>query len=222
MADPSLITTFDTWLPHQQSNASDDLILALEAAQALPDNCRVLHRLPVDVDLAWDAIQIEIAHHRPAYVLACGMAESRSRLSFELQAISEPAIQACALSAAADAAAAPILLGPDAVRRSPVPPAYWQAMGTRWRCAEVSENAGHFVCNGLYYRLLDPAFRASLALPSRGGGQAAETPTEAPTEAQILFVHVPILTPDNREALMADFRLLLSRLMAWPGSSPPP
>lgn len=168
-----LITTFDTWLPHQKSNASDDLVLALEAESALPNDCQVLHGLPVDVDAAFELIQAAVQDRTPDYLFCCGMAETRSRLNFELQAV-------CG----------------DQVRRSPIPEAYWNSLRTCWRCAELSEDAGRFVCNGLYYRLLDE--RARLGNP------------------QVLFVHVPLVIEANQADLMADFQLLLQRLVAWP------
>lgn len=171
-----LITTFDTWLPHQKSNASDDLVLALEAIAALPHNCQVLHSLPVDVDGAFEVIQTAAQDNLPDYILCCGMAEQRAKLNFELQAV-------CG----------------EQVRRSPIPDSYWNSLRTRWRCAEVSEDAGRFVCNGLYFRVLDE--REQWGYP------------------QVLFVHVPLLTAENRADLMADFQLLLQCLLAWPGES---
>lgn len=171
-----LMTTFDTWLPHQQSNASDDLVLALEAESALPQNCQVLHGLPVDVDGAFELIQAAVQENPPDYILCCGMAEKRSRLNFELQAV-----------------------WGEQVRRSPIPEAYWNSLRTDWRCAELSEDAGRFVCNGLYFRVLDH-------------GEQWGNP-------QMLFIHVPLLRPDNQADLMADFRLLVERLLSWPETS---
>ena len=168
-----LITTFDTWLPHQKSKASDDLVLALESAAALPSDCQVLHSLPVDVEQAFAQIQSVAQETPPDYIFCCGMAETRSRLNFELQAV-------CG----------------DQVRRSSIPTAYWNSLRTRWRCAELSEDAGRFVCNGLYFRLLDE--RAQLGNP------------------RVLFIHVPLVTETNRFDLMADFQLLVQRLLAWP------
>ncbi len=171
-----LITTFDTWLPHQKSNASDDLVLALEAVAGLPKDCQVLHGLPVDVDEAFELIHTAAQEVPPDYIFCCGMAEMRSRLNFELQAV-------CG----------------DQVRRSTIPEAYWNSLRTGWRCAELSEDAGRFVCNGLYFRLLDE--REQLGNP------------------QVLFVHVPLVTEANCADLMADFQLLLQRLLAWPEDS---
>ena len=168
-----LVTTFDTWLPHQKSNASDDLILALERKAAFPPDCQVLHRLPVEVDAAFAAIQTAVQRTEPDYIFCCGMAESRLRLSFELQARCD-----------------------DQVRRCSIPMAYWNFLRTRWRCAELSEDAGQFVCNGLYFRLLDE--RSQLGNP------------------ELLFVHVPPLTTANTSNLMADFQLMLDQLLAWP------
>jgi pyroglutamyl-peptidase len=176
MADPILITTFDIWLPHQKSNASDDLILALEAQGALPEHCQVLHRLPVDVGAAFAQIQAVMEGQRPAYVLCCGMAESRSRLNVELQAVCEGQVRRCA-----------------------IPEEDWNSLRTHWHCAEISRDAGQFVCNGLYFRLLDELAHWGNPL--------------------VLFVHVPLLTELNQADLMADFQTLLRQLVAWQGDA---
>jgi pyroglutamyl-peptidase len=183
MTAPILITTFDTWLPHQKSNASDDLILALEAQGALPEHCRVLHRLPVDVGAAFEQIQAVVAEQLPAYILCCGMAESRSRLSIELQAVGEDQVRCCA-----------------------IPEEDWNSLRTQWRCAEVSKDAGQFVCNGLYFRLLDEGAH---------GGNSHSPPLA-------LFVHVPLVTALNRTDLMADFQTLLRQILAWQGDTQRP
>jgi pyroglutamyl-peptidase len=63
--------------------------------------------------------------------------------------------------------------------------------GTRW--TTVSENAGSYVCNDLYYQIL--TFTQKHQLP-----------------IHCLFVHVPPLTKHNQAFVFQDFTLILSRL----------
>jgi pyroglutamyl-peptidase len=58
----------------------------------------------------------------------------------------------------------------------------------------ISYDAGRFVCNSLYHAMLN-YLKSS---PGRNG----------------LFIHVPLLTPANREPIVVDFRQLLERLQA--------
>jgi pyroglutamyl-peptidase len=62
---------------------------------------------------------------------------------------------------------------------------------TQW--TEISHDAGDYVCNDLYYRLL--AYVNQHHLP-----------------IHCLFVHVPLLTQYNREPLVHDLAMMLSRL----------
>ena len=60
---------------------------------------------------------------------------------------------------------------------------------------EISHDAGTFVCNALYYSMLQH-------LQSLAG------------EHHCLFVHVPVVTEENRAALVSDFERLILRLAA--------
>lgn len=92
---PLLLTSFQPWLAHQRSNASDDLLLALQdlttrgalAGQDLArqesgghtpklGHCILLRNLPV-------SLRRVIAHYNPWAIVACGMAEGRSHLTLE-------------------------------------------------------------------------------------------------------------------------------------------
>lgn len=64
-------------------------------------------------------------------------------------------------------------------------------LGTRW--TNISHDAGSYVCNHLYYQLLKYL-------------KGQDHPTQG------LFVHVPLLTEQNRELVAHDFELILSRL----------
>ena len=59
----------------------------------------------------------------------------------------------------------------------------------------ISHDAGQFVCNWLYYSLLK--HRAEQKLKSH-----------------CLFVHVPVLTPQNRELVASDFLVMMQRLLS--------
>ncbi len=58
---------------------------------------------------------------------------------------------------------------------------------------DISNDAGQFVCNGYYFALLDYLAQ-----------------THQPTH--VIFVHVPVLTPENRTFLVQDFITVLNRL----------
>ena len=161
-----LATSFQTWLPHQPSNSSDDLLALLEQA-AIDTTISFLRQLPVDTERATQAIASAIQTHHPKIVLCCGMAESRQHLNLEKYARN----------------------GDTALRTSiPIDELVDSMPNTR-----ISHDAGSFVCNDTYYNLLHRIQRDRSSM-------------------QALFVHVPILTADNRHFLLADFCTLLDRL----------
>lgn len=81
-----LLTSFDVWLTEQQSNSSDDLLLALAQMTALPDDLTFFHRLPVDSAVASSQVITKINFCQPDYIICCGMAASREYLSVEVLA----------------------------------------------------------------------------------------------------------------------------------------
>ncbi|TVQ59560.1 MAG: peptidase C15 [Spirulina sp. DLM2.Bin59] len=159
-----LLTSFAPWLPHQRSNASDDLLGLLPP----DDHYHLLRQLPVDTALARRAVLEAMVEVRPAGVVCCGMAEGRSRLTVEARARQ----------------------GGDC---------HWTDLNLTELVAGltmtgISEDAGQFVCEGLYYGVLETLPR--LDWPCFG-----------------LFVHVPLLTPDNQAIVLGDFRTILERLI---------
>ncbi|GET41187.1 pyroglutamyl-peptidase I family protein [Microseira wollei] len=58
----------------------------------------------------------------------------------------------------------------------------------------ISHNAGKFVCEGLYYYVLKHLRDRSLTVPC-------------------IFLHVPLLTHDNSPKIIADFALIIQRLL---------
>jgi pyroglutamyl-peptidase len=59
---------------------------------------------------------------------------------------------------------------------------------------EISHHAGRFVCNSLYYALLRYL-------------------QQQQSNCRCVFVHVPVLTEQNRSALVEDFQTILQRLI---------
>ncbi len=167
MSDPLLITTFTTWKSTQQSNSSDDLIAALLHHKRLPMTAHLLRQLPVHFRLAPQQVITTVEIIRPAAVICCGMAEKRSHLTVEIQGH----FQGETFYTSVDL----------------------QALVRRLPHTTISDNAGRFVCNYLYYRLLKYLRSRDSSIPC-------------------IFVHVPILTEENRSHIMHDFDHLLQQI----------
>ena len=162
-----LLTSFDTWLPHQKSNSSDDLLANISQIKSLPDSLTFLRKLPVDFHLAPNLAIAQINQLQPDTIICCGMAESRQKLTIESCACCDSDILKTAVNLeqlVADLAA-----------------------------TEISHEAGKFVCEALYYAVLKHICDAQIA-------------------AKCIFVHVPVLTPDNADKIVADFLLVMRRL----------
>lgn len=158
-----LITTFDTWLPHQRSNAADDLIQQAIDRQDLPPDTLLLRHLPVDDTAASYPVCDYIQHFQPEVILCCGMAESRSRLNLERYAT---------------------LNGETHQTTLPI-----DAWCDRLAVTDMSHDAGQFVCNHLYYQVLDSTYTR-----------------------HAVFLHVPPLTPANRLDYAQDFATIVRRI----------
>jgi len=150
-----LLTSFTTWLPHQKSNASDDLL------KEFPDRAWRLRLLPVDTDQASQRVIAAIQELKPGAVVCLGMAELRSRLNLELSA------RFCGdrLQTSLDLA----------------------SLVRDLEYTEISTDAGQFVCEGLYYHVLQHLQRHHPHVPC-------------------VFVHVPVL----RLAIKPKFWRILS------------
>jgi len=161
-----LLTSFATWKPEQLTNSSDDLLLALQQV-GLPSSIALLRQIPVDFAIA---PQQAIAHFealQPQGIVCFGMAESRDRLDLERRAIGEDQTLETSL--------------------------HLEVLKQDLRFTRISDDAGRFVCNGLYLALLE-------FLQARYPDRFA------------LFVHVPILTPENRDAILLDVWAIINRL----------
>ncbi|MEQ9481756.1 peptidase C15 [Coleofasciculus sp. F4-SAH-05] len=208
-----LLTSFQTWLPDQKSNASDDLLLKLQAENdPFPDQAiflTFLRQLPVDVFPASDLAIAQIEHLQPDVVICCGMAESRSQLTVEAGAtpryvvaqvywfiyyiVLQKIFSFQGLSYCLSA-----LLGSKTNFKTHFlkTAVDLEDLVEGLTETEMSYDAGKFVCEGLYYQVL------------------SYLRDYAPTTGCI-FVHVPVLTPENISPIMTDFRLILSRLAIW-------
>ena len=124
-----LLTSFQTWLPHQKSNSSDDLLAKIQKLNySRSVSLYFLRNLPVDIDLASIKVIAEIDRIRPDIIICCGMAEKRDKLTVEFQAI----CQSECLHSSIDLT----------------------NLTQNLLATEISHDAGKFVCEGLYYQVL--------------------------------------------------------------------
>jgi pyroglutamyl-peptidase len=176
-----LLTSFDTWLSDQQSNSSDDLLLELAKMACVCNDLIFLRRLPVDVDLASSRVIVKINEVKPDYVICCGMAASRVNLSVEVRA-SIMSLETTDIT---------FIDCAENILQTTVDVEQLVA-GTA--AVEISYDCGRFVCEGLYYSVLDYLYQSQLPIPC-------------------IFVHVPILNQENLMSIMADFVLIINNLV---------
>jgi pyroglutamyl-peptidase len=162
-----LLTSFDTWLSDQQSNSSDDLLLEVAKLDPLPHNLTFLRQLPVDVHLASDRVIQKISELQPDCIICCGMAASRMQLTVEFCASWKESI---------------LQTGVDL-----------EQLVSGARSIEISHDCGKFVCEGLYYSVLDHLRQSQI-------------------RANCIFVHVPVLHSENLVNIVADFVLIINKL----------
>lgn len=165
-----LLTSFQTWLPHQKSNSSDDLLKEVAKLDWFPHSLAYLRHLPVDIAKASDRVLTAINQLQPDHIICCGMAQSRHQLSLESNARQGERILHTLLEL-------DILV--DGL------------VGT-----SISHNAGNFVCEGLYYSVLNYLQKNDL-------------------KKHVLFVHVPILTQDNVAEILGDFKLIVNKIASF-------
>jgi pyroglutamyl-peptidase len=173
-----LLTSFAVWLSEQESNSSDDLLLALAKMASLPHDLIFLRRLVVDVQLASSRVIAKINELQPDYIICCGMAASRSQLSVEVFASSTSICPQESINS------------PENILRTTVD-VEKLLVGTA--AVEISYDCGKFVCEGLYYSVLDYLHQSQLSI-------------------KCIFVHVPILNPENLPKIIADFILIINNL----------
>lgn len=178
-----LLTSFDIWLPHHKSNSSDDLLEELTRLGALPHALTLVRKLPVDVKGAVDQLIAKIAETQPDYIICCGMAESRSHLSVESNARSTPAFTNCSIG----------MLPEDYQESRLHTLVNLEELVAPCQAIEISHDCGKFVCEGLYYSVLDYLRSSSF-------------------KSSCIFIHVPVLTESNIRVVVDDFLLVIDRL----------
>lgn len=169
-----LLTSFDTWLDDQQSNSSDDLLLEVIKLDSLPYDLKFLRLLPVNIDLASYRVMAKIEEYQPDYIVCCGMAASRQKLSVELGASRGESFLQTTIDVKK------LVVGAKAT--------------------DISDDCGKFVCvrvasrrEGLYYSVLEYLGQNKLA-------------------AHCIFVHVPVLHPENLVEILRDFLLIINNM----------
>lgn len=165
-----LLTSFQTWLPHQNSNASDDLLEEIAQLNILSPSLTFLRQLPVDVPKASRLVIDKIEELQPDAIICCGMAECRTKLT----------VESCATC------------NDDLLKTS----VSLEKLVAELAGTEISHDAGKFVCEGLYYEVLS-------YLRSRN------------LHTCCIFVHVPVLTPGNLPAIVADFQLIIEKVASF-------
>ncbi|BDI18060.1 hypothetical protein ANSO36C_38620 [Nostoc cf. commune SO-36] len=162
-----LLTSFDTWLKDQQSNSSDDLLFEVTKLDLIPHHLTFLRQLPVDVQLASTQVMEKINAIQPDYIICCGMAATRTQLSVE-------AVASCG----------------EIVLQTEVD---LEKLVAETAAIQISHDCGKFVCEGLYYLVLDYLSQNKLT-------------------ARCIFVHVPVLNQENLMGILADFVLIINKL----------
>ena len=125
MDNKLLLTSFQTWLPHQKSNSSDDL---LETIKQPDSNLHFVRKLPVNTNLAASQVIQAIEQIEPKSIICCGMAESRSQLTVESNAVCDRHYISTQVNL--------------------------EKLITYLNNTKISHDAGKFICEGLYYQIL--------------------------------------------------------------------
>ena len=166
MNNSILLTSFATWEPHHTTNASDDL-LELLINESEVDSLNFLRNLPVEFELAPEHVLAKFNELRPKVLICCGMAEERTKLNIESRGVLNEQILQTTIDL--------------------------EELTTDLLITEISHDAGQFVCNTLYYKMLEHISVQDEIHHS-------------------IFIHVPLITEHNRNQLVADFTLIIKRL----------
>lgn len=180
-----LLTGFDPF-GGELVNPSWEAVRALDG-RVVDGHRLVAGQLPTCFDTSLPALDALLRQHRPALVLCIGQAGGRAAISLERVAIN---VQDARIpdNAGAQPVDMPVLAGGPAAYFSTLPvKAMLAGLRDQGLPAEVSQTAGTFVCNHVFYGLMhrlatDPALAAA-----RGG-----------------FVHVPWLPAQGQPSLPVD------------------
>ncbi len=149
----------------------------MAAAGQLPERTIWLSQVPVNFEIAPIRVINAMYRLRPRAVVCCGMAEKRAYLSLEQQG-----------------------KGADQNLQTSLDLAN---LLEDTRLSEISYDAGNYVCNALYYRVLEAIQKRTIFHPS-GGVNAIPC----------LFVHVPVLEASTQVWVQTDMHSVLNKLSA--------
>lgn len=148
-----LITGFGPFLDHRQ-NPSDRLARALDDRYAGPARLKACSPLPVELGRAAQRALRAVEHHNACAVVAFGLAAGARRIRLERRALNRSDSRAPDNAGVVGAGRA-VIPGAPFVRRATIPlEPIRAALWARSIASETSDDAGGYVCNDLYYRLL--------------------------------------------------------------------
>ncbi|HEY9634002.1 MAG TPA: peptidase C15 [Coleofasciculaceae cyanobacterium] len=207
-----LLTSFQTWLPHQKSNASDDLLEAIAQLDNLSPCLTFLRQLPVDVPQAMHRVLAKIDELQPDGIICCGMAETRPKLTVESCATCGYASYRIRLYGyclsickrlrlkGLQAFLQSLLVRSNQPERILIKTSVdLENLVADLARTEISHDAGKFVCEGLYFQVLKYLRERNLNI-------------------YCIFVHVPVLTPDNTSGILADFQMIIEKMASLVGT----
>ncbi len=155
----------------------------------------VAARLPAVFDSSISVLRELLRLHKPVLVICVGQAGGRSAISLERVAINVNDAR-IADNAGAQPVDTPVVAGGPAAYFSGLPvKAMRRALQAGGFPVEVSQTAGTFVCNHVFYGLMHALARQRGAHKSRGG-----------------FIHVPYLPEQGLPALRLDDQISALRM----------
>lgn len=191
----ALVTGFDAFDSHAD-NPSWLLAQRLDGRQ-LAGHRVVAAQLPTCFGLSWQRLHALLERWQPALVLCLGLAAQRQALSVERVAINVDDAR-IPDNAGAQPLDEPVVAGAPAAYFSTLPiKAMVQAAAATGLAAEVSQTAGTFVCNHIFYALMHHLGHTPGCAGMRGG-----------------FVHVPLANDAAGLGLDAQERGLAAALSA--------
>lgn len=199
-----LLTSFQTWLPEQMSNSSDDLLEEI-ALVDVSSSLTFLRQLPVNVSESAGCVISKIEQLQPDAIICCGMAAGRTILTIESCATCGDVLDYIGFCSYClslfkifdfkkfqyflSLMLSRISLPQDILLNTSVD---LVKIVAGLSATEISYDAGKFVCEGLYYEVLKYL--------------------QPQPNIPCIFVHVPILTPENLPMILSDFQVIIKRI----------
>lgn len=180
--DTVLLTGFAPF-DGEMVNSSWEAVNALQGEQ-ISDYTVVCAQLPVTFDVSHEQLMDLVREHHPALVICVGQATGRRAISLERIAINI-ADARIADNAGAQPIDKPVVSGGQPAYFTSLPiKAMLRDLSEAGLPAEVSQTAGTFVCNHLFYGLMHDLQRRRALIGVRGG-----------------FIHLPSLATDDTVAM---------------------